>query len=270
MNKKRVMRILGAGIIIVVICGVSFFFLRGKDTTPVEEPVKQESIFMDENTVTDPADVEVERHWEEVISEQDLWLKTINDTYLHAEPFDDADTLIKVSINTDIDELACCFIGGESMGWSKVVHNGVTGYVNMKDAEYIVEDEEPAEVKALVDEANGVSDSIIDVTPEATPTPEAETTEEAQPTSTPESVEEEAQPTPSPEVAEPTPSADPTPTATPNPNVTTTTTADKQKEAHEEALRRLAELGGSQNIPEGNGTNDYGYHGDGTHFGNAE
>ena len=270
MQKRNVMRILGAGIIIVVIMGVAFFFIRGKQTEPVvEEQVKQESIFIDENTKTDPADVEIARTWEEVISEQDLWLKTINDTYLHAEPFDDADTLIKVSINTGIDELACCFIGGESMGWSKVVHNGVTGYVNMKDAEYIVEDEEPAEVKALVDEANGVSDSIIDVTPKATPTPEAETTEEAQPTSTPEAVDEEAQPTTSPEVS-PSPEADPTPTATPNPNVTTTTTADKQKEAHEEALRRLAELGGNQDIPNDPNLTYGGNGGNGTKYGDLQ
>lgn len=270
MHKRKVRAILGLGVIIVIICGVAFFFVRGKDTAPVEEPIQQESLFINENTVTDPADVEVARTWEEVICEDEQKLGTITDTYLHAEPFDDADTLIKVSINTDIDELACCFISGESMGWSKVVHNGVTGYVNMKDAEYIVEDEEPAEVKALVEEVTGVSDSIIDVTPEATPTPEAvEETEEAQPTSTPEAVEEEAQPTPSPEVAQeeaqPTPSEEPTPTATSNPNVDTKSASDKQAEAHAEALRRLEAIGGAQTIPNGNGVTDI--KGNGTHYG---
>ncbi|MBQ9141419.1 MAG: hypothetical protein IJX63_06440 [Lachnospiraceae bacterium] len=284
MHKRKVRAILGLGVIIVIICGVAFFFVRGRQPEVVEEPIQQESLFINENTVTDPADVEVERHWEEVVSEKDLWLKTINDTYLHAEPFDDADTLIKVSINTDIDELACCFIGGESMGWSKVVHNGVTGYVDMRDAEYIVEDEEPAEVKALVEEVSGVSqtESIVDVS-EKEPAEEsivdvetpAEEVEEVEATPTPE-IKEEApvvEATPTPEVAEPTPevevtpapSAEPAPTATPNPNVTTKTAAEKQAEANALIQQRIAELGGSQTIPNGNGVTDI--KGNGTHYG---
>lgn len=272
MHKRKVRAILGLGVIIVIICGVAFFFVRGKDTAPVEEPIQQESLFINENTVTDPSLVEVERHWEEVVSEQDLWLKTINDTYLHAEPFDDADTLIKVSINTDIDELACCFIGGESMGWSKVVHNGVTGYVNMKDAEYIVEDEEPAEVKALVEEVTGVSqtESIVDVS-EKEPTEESivdvekpvEEVEEVEATSTPEAVE----PTPA---VEATPAPEATPTPNTNPNVTTTTTTDKQAEAYAEAMRRLEAIGGAQDIPNIEYGNTHGFHGNGTKYGDLQ
>ena len=87
MFKKKIKNLLGLGVIIVIICGVAFFFVRGKDTAPVEEPIQQESLFINENTVTDPADVEVARTWEEVICEDAQKLGTITDTYLHTEPF---------------------------------------------------------------------------------------------------------------------------------------------------------------------------------------
>ena len=252
MQKRNVMRILGAGIIIVVIMGVAFFFIRGKQTEPVvEEQVKQESIFIDENTKTDPADVEIARTWEEVICEDEQKLGTITDTYLHTEPFSDADTSIKVPMKAEFIEEATCFIGNEPLNWSKVTYNGVTGYVNLLDTEYVVEVAESIEV---TEEAEGVSEeSIIDVT----------------------EVEEEAEATPTPEVVEatpaPSPSTEPQPTATPNPNVTTKTEDEKQAELQADTIAMLEALGATswEDAPksdEGMGTTV----GTGKHYGDAQ
>ena len=257
MQKRNVMRILGAGIIIVVIMGVAFFFIRGKQAEPVvEEQVKQESIFIDENTRTDPADVEIARTWEEVICEDEQKLGTITDTYLHTEPFSDADTSIKVPMKAEFIEEATCFIGNEPLNWSKVTYNGVTGYVNLLDTEYVVEVAESIEV---TEEAEGVSEeSIIDVAEEE----QAEETAEAEPT--PEVQEEE------PGVEEPASSAEPQPTATPNPNVTTKTEDEKQAELQAEALKRLEALGVAESPTSDRTGNTKGYHGDGTHFGDLQ
>ena len=143
------------------------------------------------------------------------------------------------------------------MGWSKVVHNGVTGYVDMRDAEYIVEDEEPAEVKALVEEVSGVSqtESIVDVS-EKEPAEESIVDVE-----TPAEEVEEVEATPTPEIKQEAPVVE----ATPNPNVTTKTAAEKQAEANALIQQRIAELGGSQTIPNGNGVTDI--KGNGTHYG---
>ena len=252
MQKRNVMRILGAGIIIVVIMGVAFFFIRGKQTEPVvEEQVKQESIFIDENTKTDPADVEIARTWEEVICEDEQKLGTITDTYLHTEPFSDADTSIKVPMKAEFIEEATRFIGNEPLNWSKVTYNGVTGYVNLLDTEYVVEVAESIEV---TEEAEGVSEeSIIDVT----------------------EVEEEAEATPTPEVVEatpaPSPSTEPQPTATPNPNVTTKTEDEKQAELQADTIAMLEALGATswEDAPksdEGMGTTV----GTGKHYGDAQ
>ena len=260
MNKKRVMRILGAGIIIVVIMGVAFFFIRGKQAEPVvEEQVKQESIFIDENTKTDPADVEIARTWEEVICEDEHKLGTITDTYLHTEPFSDADTSIKVPMKSEFLEEAACFIGNEPLNWSKVTYNGVTGYVNLLDAEYVVEVAESIEV---TEEAEGVSEeSIIDVDKPA------EETEEAQAEPTPEATEEEK-----PVVEEePVVEASPAPTATPNPNVTVKTEEEKQEDLGAAFDEKLKELGLTETpTVHGDGLAYGGNGGSGTKYGDLQ
>lgn len=270
MLSRRVKQILGIGVIIVVIAGVVFLFTRLNKPVEEPEPMQTTPQFATEETVDNPAflEEEEERTWEEVVSNEDLWLKTINDTYLFAEPFSDAKTVVKVPINKELDELACCFQGNQSMGWSKVSYDGTTGYIDMKDAEYIIEEEEE-EVTEQVEETEGVSEeeqhSIVEVDETAKAD---EPTETAEPTPTPE-------PTEAPKAeATPKPSAEPTakPAETPNPNVTTKTEAEKQAELQNEVLQELLSGGGTMHgtIPNGNGLAHGGNGGDGTHFGDAQ
>lgn len=265
MLSRRVKQILGIGVIIVVIAGVVFLFTRLNKPVEEPEPMQTTPQFATEETVDNPAflEEEEERTWEEVVSNEDLWLKTINDTYLFAEPFSDAKTVVKVPINKELDELACCFQGNQSMGWSKVSYNGKTGYVDMKDAEYIIEEEEE-EVTEQVEETEGVSEekqhSIVEVDETAKAD---EPTETAEPTPTPEPTEE-----PKAE-ATPAPSAQPAPTETPNPNVTTKTEAEKQAELQNEVLQDLLGSGGTMHGTIPNGT--FGdAKGDGTHYGDLQ
>ena len=266
MHKRKVRAILGLGVIIVIICGVAFFFVRGKDTAPVEEPVKQESIFINENTVTDPADVEVARTWEEVICEDEQKLGTITDTYLHTEPFSDSDTVVKVPMKSEFLEEATCFVGNEPLNWSKVTYNGVTGYIDLLDTEYVVEVAESIDIEVESEESEGVSEeSIVDVSEEV----EVEEPAEVEPTAepTPE-VKEEA-----PQVeATPAPSAEPQPTATPNPNVTVKTEAEKRAETPIPSEADLwAELGVTgYTTPPTTDRGLVGTSGNGTHYGDAQ
>ena len=109
MNSKRVKQIIGVGVIVVVIAGVIFMFTRlNKPAEPVQEMQTQPQ-FMTEETVDDPALVEEERKWEEVIPSEEMTLKTITDTYLHVQPFSDTDTSVKVPMHSEFIEEATCF-----------------------------------------------------------------------------------------------------------------------------------------------------------------
>ena len=247
MNSKRVKQIIGVGVIVVVIAGVIFMFTRlNKPAEPVQEMQTQPQ-FMTEETVDDPALVEEERKWEEVIPSEEMTLKTITDTYLHIQPFSDTDTLVKVPINSEFIEEATCFQGSVPLNWSKVTYNGTTGYVELCDTEYVLPEVEE-ELPEVPEEQEGVSDeeqhSIV--TPkeeEATSTPESEPTATPQPTEEPKT---EATPAPT---ATPKAEAQPSTAPTQNPNVTTKTEADKQAELQQQALEKLKSLGFTETPP---------------------
>lgn len=252
-------------IALVLVGGVAFFFVRGNQ--PKEEPqqVVQESIFINENTVTDPADVEVARTWEEVICEDEQKLGTITDTYLHTEPFSDADTSIKVPMKSEFLEEATCFVGNEPLNWSKVTYNGVTGYIDLLDTEYVVEVAESIDIE-VAEDVEGVSEeSIVDVSEEE----QTEETAEAEPT--PEAVQE-VEATPAPEVKEEVPVVEePAPTSTPKPNVTVKSEADKQAELKAAADARHAALGLTESpTVHGDGFARGGNGGTGIHYGDAQ
>ena len=251
-------------IALLLVGGVAFFFVRGNQ--PKEEPkqVVQESIFINENTVTDPADVEVARTWEEVICEDEQKLGTITDTYLHTEPFSDSDTVVKVPMKSEFLEEATCFIGNEPLNWSKVTYNGVTGYIDLLDTEYVVEVAESIDIE-VAEDVEGVSEeSIVDVSEEV----EVEEPAEVEPTAepTPE-VKEEA-----PQVeATPAPSEEPVAEPTAKPNVTVKSEADKQAELQADTIAMLEALGATswEDAPksnEGMGTTV----GTGKHYGDAQ
>ena len=258
MFKKKIKNLLGLGVIIVIICGVAFFFVRGKQPEVVEEPIQQESLFINEDTVTDPSLVEVERHWEEVVPSEEMTLGAITDTYLHSEPFSDSDTVIKVPMKAEFVEEATCFTGNEPLNFSKVTYNGVTGYIDLLDTEYVVEVAESINIE-VAEDVEGVSqESIVDVAEEE----QTEETAEAEPT--PEAVQEEA-----PVVeATPAPSTEPVVEPTVKPNVTVKSEADKQAELQAEALKRLEALGVAESptSTEGMGTTV----GTGKHYGDAQ
>lgn len=193
MSNKKVRNILGLGVIIVIICGVAFFFVRG-DQKPVEqEPVKQESLFINENTVTDPAQLEVEEEFK--------WLDDTNisvdpiivleDIDLKSEPRETASQVTKLSkdmqgkrvaVSTDLD--------GKELGWCRVIVGDKAGYLNIMDFDYIlpvdnivVEDAEvPEELQAELEgreitEVVPEKTSIVEVeeaTPEPTEAPKVE------------------------------------------------------------------------------------------------
>lgn len=190
MHKKRIKNVLSLGVIIVIICGVAFFFVRGKDTVPVEEPIQQESLFINEDTVTDPAQLEVEEEFK--------WLDDTNisvdpiivleDIDLKSEPRETASQVTKLSkdmqgkrvaVSTDLD--------GKELGWCRVIVGDKAGYLNIMDFDYIlpvdnivVEDAEvPEELQAEL-EGRDITvvepekPSIVEVaepTPEPTPAP---------------------------------------------------------------------------------------------------
>lgn len=56
MINKKVKQIIG-GVVIVVICGATFLFMRGNTSTSEQESVEQTSDFRDEDTKTDTANV---------------------------------------------------------------------------------------------------------------------------------------------------------------------------------------------------------------------
>lgn len=269
MTSKRVKQIIGAGVIVVVICGATFVFTR--KPTPAPEQVEQTSVFIDENTKDDSADVVEERTWEEVISSNQDLLRAKTVTYLHSEPFSDADTLIKVPMGAEFNEETTCFIGNEALDFSRVTYEGVTGYIDLLDTEYvdIVDAEvESTEGEAEETDSDGAGVSIVD-TNESDEVEETGDTEE-----TPEKADEEA--------AEPTATPEPTPEvkaeekepvqATDNPNVTTKTEAEKQSELQQEALRRL-EAAGFTSAEDTVIITDSGeapFHGDGTKFGDLQ
>ena len=213
MHKRKVRAILGLGVIIVIICGVAFFFVRGKDTAPVEEPIQQESLFINENTVTDPSLVEVEEEFK--------WLDDTNisvdpiivleDIDLKSEPRETASQVTKLSkdmqgkrvaVSTDLD--------GKELGWCRVIVGDKAGYLNIMDFDYIlpvdnivVEDAEvPEELQAELEgrditEVVPEKTSIVEVeeaTPEPTEAPKVEepvveepVVEEPAPTTAPQS-----------------------------------------------------------------------------------
>lgn len=274
MRSKKVKQILGIGIIVVIIAGVVFLFTRLNKPAEQEQAMQTAPKFLTEETVDAPSLVEEERTWEEVVLEDDLWLRTITDTYIFAEPFSDAKTIVKVPINTDIDELACCFQGKESMGWSKVSYNGKTGYVDMRDAEYIIEEEE--EVVEVEETTEGVSEeeqhSIVEVNEpdeKADETAKADSTEKsdkAEQTTQKEQTAQTTQPAEQPKPAETAPTQ---PAETPNPNVTTKTEAEKQAELQNEVLQQLLSSGGV--IEDGVPTGSFGgFGGSGTKYGDLQ
>lgn len=277
MNSKRVKQIIGVGVIVVVIAGVIFMFTRlNKPAEPVQEMQTQPQ-FMTEETVTDPALVEEERKWEEVIPSEEMTLKTITDTYLHVQPFSDTDTLVKVPMHSEFIEEATCFQGSVPLNWSKVTYNGVTGYVELCDTEYVLPEVEE-ELPEVPEEQEGVSDeeqhSIV--TPkeeEATPTPETEPTEGEEPiaeqTSTQESTPAPKEETPKAE----TPKAEtqPSPAPTQNPNVTTKTEEQKRAETQQSAIDYLKSLGGTELTPDNTNPSPMGTTvGNGTHYGDLQ
>lgn len=253
MRKRKLFITLG-----IVACIAALFFILIKpsktdkaDSVQVVEPI--------------PEAKEEERTWEEVVSKEDLWLKTINDTYLFAEPFSDAKTVVKVPINKELDELACCFQGNQSMGWSKVSYDGTTGYIDMRDAEYIIEEEE--EVVEVEETAEGVSEeeqhSIVEVneTDETAKVDEpAETTEPVETT----------EPTPTPQPTEaPKEEAQPSTAPTQNPNVTTKTEEQKRAETQQSAIDYLKSMGGTTELPIDN-SGFGGFGGSGTKYGDLQ
>lgn len=252
MNSKRVKQIIGVGVIVVVIAGVIFMFTRlNKPAEPVQEMQTQPQ-FMTEETVADPALVEEERKWEEVIPSEEMTLKTITDTYLHVQPFSDTDTLVKVPINSEFIEEATCFQGSVPLNWSKVTYNGVTGYVELCDTEYVLPEVEE-ELPEVPKEQEGVSDeeqhSIVTPkeeeatsTPESEPTEDEEPTTEQEPTTTPEQTST-PETTPAHKAETPKAETQPSPAPTQNPNVTTKTEADKQAEIQQQALEKLLSNG---------------------------
>ena len=283
MNSKRVKQIIGVGVIVVVIAGVIFMFTRlNKPAEPVQEMQTQPQ-FMTEETVDDPALVEEERKWEEVIPSEEMTLKTITDTYLHVQPFSDTDTLVKVPMHSEFIEEATCYQGSIPLNWSKVTYNGTTGYVELCDTEYVLPEVEE-ELPEVPEEQEGVSDeeqhSIV--TPkeeEATPTPESEPTEgeeptaEQEPTQTPEQTST-PEPTPAPKAETPkadTPTAEtqPSPAPTQNPNVTTKTEEQKRAETQQSAIDYLKSMGGTDisEMPRAETSDRVG---NGTHFGDLQ
>ena len=270
MQNKRVKQIIGVGVIVVVIAGVIFMFTRlNKPAEPVQE-MQAAPKFMTEETVDDPALVEEERTWEEVIPSEEMTLKTITDTYLHVQPFSDTDTTIKVPINSEFIEEATCFQGSVPLNWSKVTYNGTTGYVELCDTEYVLPEIEE-ELPEVPEEQEGVSDeeqhSIVTPKEEETQ-PEAEPTEEpeTEPTPTPEPTPE---PTPAPKEEAPKAEAQPTPAPTQNPNVTVKTEEQKRAETQQSAIDYLKSMGGvsESEIPQGTTSDRVG---NGTHFGDAQ
>ena len=274
MNSKRVKQIIGVGVIVVVIAGVIFMFTRlNKPAEPVQEMQTQPQ-FMTEETVSDPALVEEERKWEEVIPSEEMTLKTITDTYLHVQPFSDTDTLVKVPMHSEFIEEATCFQGSVPLNWSKVTYNGVTGYVELCDTEYVLPEVEE-ELPEVPEGQEGVSDeeqhSIVTPKEDLTPTSESEPTEGEEPTA-------EQEPTPTPEqtsTPEPTPAPKaeaqptPTPTQTQNPNVTTKTEEQKRAETQQSAIDYLKSMGGTDisEMPRAETSDRVG---NGTHFGDLQ
>lgn len=61
--------------------------------------------------------------------------KTIS--YLYSEPFADSDTLIKVPLDAEFTEETTCFIGTDSLNYSRVTYEGITGYIDLLDTEYV-------------------------------------------------------------------------------------------------------------------------------------
>lgn len=260
MNSKRVKQIIGVGVIVVVIAGVIFMFTRLNKPAELVQEMQTQPQFMTEETVDDPALVEEERKWEEVIPSEEMTLKTITDTYLHVQPFSDTDTLVKVPMHSEFIEEATCFQGSVPLNWSKVTYNGVTGYVELCDTEYVLPEVEE-ELPEVPEEQEGVSDeeqhSIV--TPkeeEATSTPESEPTEDEEPTP-----EQTSTPEPTPAPKEETPKAEtpkaeaqPSPAPTQNPNVTTKTEEQKRAETQQSAIDYLKSMGGTD-LNDGNITN---------------
>lgn len=282
MNSKRVKQIIGVGVIVVVIAGVIFMFTRlNKPAEPVQEMQTQPQ-FMTEETVDDPALVEEERKWEEVISSEEMTLKTITDTYLHVQPFSDTDTLVKVPMHSEFIEEATCFQGSVPLNWSKVTYNGVTGYVELCDTEYVLPEVEE-ELPEVPEEQEGVSDeeqhSIVTPKEDLTPTPEAEPTEgeeptaEQEPTPTPEQTSTpETTPAPkeeTPKAETPKAEAQPSPAPTQNPNVTTKTEEQKRVETQQSAIEHLKSLGGTTELPIDN-SGFGGFEGTGKHYGDLQ
>ena len=265
MSSKKVKQIIGIGVIIVVIAGVVFLFTRLNKPVEEPEPMQTTPKFMTEETVDDPALVEEERKWEEVIPSEEMTLKTITDTYLHVQPFSDTDTLVKVPMNSEFIEEATCFQGSIPLNWSRVTYNGTTGYIELCDTEYVLPEIEE-ELPEVPEEQEGVSDeeqhSIVTPKEDETPTPEAEPTEEpkTEPTPTPE---------PTPEPKEEAPKAEAQPTPTQNPNVTTKTEEQKRAETQQSAIDYLKSMGGvsESEIPQGTTSDRVG---NGTHFGDAQ
>ena len=268
MNSKRVKQIIGVGVIVLVIAGVVFLFTRLNKPVEEPEPMQTAPVFATEETVDNPALLEEERTWEEVIPSEEMTLKTITDTYLHVQPFADTDTTIKVPINSEFIEEATCFQGAVPLNWSKVTYNGTTGYVELCDTEYVLPEVEE-ELPEVPEEQEGVSDeeqhSIV--TPkeeEATSTPESEPTATPQPTEEP-----KTEATPAPKEEAPKAEAQPTPAPTQNPNVTTKTEEQKRAETQQAAMDYLKSLGGTDGSEMQHGEFG-GFGGSGTKYGDLQ
>lgn len=232
MHSRKVRRIMGAGVIIVVIMGVVFLFLRGKQPEPVvEEPVKHESIFMDENTVTDPSQLEVEEEfkWLDVdLGTEDDMLVSRN-TVLRTEPRDTADKVVDLAVDEWVKRDAYCTdMKGVELQWDRVEYKGQTGYVKSVDVDIMIANDGMEDDK-VPPTASGVSEESIITVEKPVEEEPAEEVAEAEPT--PE-VQEEA-----PKAEEPALSTEPTPA----PQAPTTNGISPENQAELEA--KLAEMG---------------------------
>ena len=234
MHKRKVRAILGLGVIIVIICGVAFFFVRG-DQKPVEqEPVKQESLFINENTVTDPAQLEVEEEFKwldvDLGTEDDMLVS--RDTVLRTEPRDTATKVADLAVDEWVKRDAYCTdMKGVELQWDRVTYNGKTGYVKSVDVDIMIANDGMEDDK-VPPTASGVSEkSIVEVSEPA------EEVEE-------EPAEEVAEAEPTPEVQEETPKAEePAPSTEPTPAPQTPTTNGISPENQAELEAQLAEMG---------------------------